>query len=296
MLVCSAVPIFFMISGASLLGYRERYTTKAFFKKRLSRVGIPFVFWNLFYIAYSVVMNEEPIAHSVSDFVSKLINSEFQVRYWFFYPLFALYLCIPVLSLFLKVPGHRKYLWYAVTLAFGFDFVMVPILRVFEIPANSYITFPLAGGFVIYAIFGWLVSNSEWKRKSRLILYAATLAVSILTIFYIFFLSAKTGKTVQWPVAYRAFPAALVGASIFVFFKHLKIKESPVFAKTVGIIASGSLGVWLTHSIGITLLVHFTKINMNSYLFRFGGSAVIYLVCLAGVLIVKKIPFIRRLV
>lgn len=30
-----AVPIFFMISGANLMKYRERYSTKVFFKKEL---------------------------------------------------------------------------------------------------------------------------------------------------------------------------------------------------------------------------------------------------------------------
>lgn len=30
-----AVPIFFMISGANLLNYRERYDTKVFFKKKM---------------------------------------------------------------------------------------------------------------------------------------------------------------------------------------------------------------------------------------------------------------------
>ena len=31
-----AVPIFFMVSGANLLGYRKRYSTRTFLKRRLS--------------------------------------------------------------------------------------------------------------------------------------------------------------------------------------------------------------------------------------------------------------------
>lgn len=38
-----AVPIFFMISGATLLNYRKRYTTAVFFKKRL---GQSFFSWD----------------------------------------------------------------------------------------------------------------------------------------------------------------------------------------------------------------------------------------------------------
>ena len=39
-----AVPLFFMITGTTLLEYRKKYSTKFYFKKRFLRTGIPFVF------------------------------------------------------------------------------------------------------------------------------------------------------------------------------------------------------------------------------------------------------------
>ena len=41
-----AVPIFLMLSGANLLNYREKYSTKVFFKKRIIRTVIPWLFWS----------------------------------------------------------------------------------------------------------------------------------------------------------------------------------------------------------------------------------------------------------
>ena len=38
-----AVPIFFMQSGAKVLNYRDRYDTKTFFTKRVSKVVVPFL-------------------------------------------------------------------------------------------------------------------------------------------------------------------------------------------------------------------------------------------------------------
>ena len=38
-----AVPVFFMISGATLIDYSERYSTTVFFKKRILKTVIPFV-------------------------------------------------------------------------------------------------------------------------------------------------------------------------------------------------------------------------------------------------------------
>ena len=42
-----AVPIFLMLSGANLLNYREKYSTKVFFKKRIIRTVIPWLFWSV---------------------------------------------------------------------------------------------------------------------------------------------------------------------------------------------------------------------------------------------------------
>lgn len=40
-----AVPIFFMLSGATLFDYRSRYSTKEFLLRRAKRVLIPFFFF-----------------------------------------------------------------------------------------------------------------------------------------------------------------------------------------------------------------------------------------------------------
>ena len=42
----AAVPCFFMISGYTLMDYRERYNTKVFLKRRLFRAFLPFIFWS----------------------------------------------------------------------------------------------------------------------------------------------------------------------------------------------------------------------------------------------------------
>ncbi len=47
-----AVPVFLMLSGATLMGYREKYSTKVFFKKRLMRVVLPWLFWSVFFLIW----------------------------------------------------------------------------------------------------------------------------------------------------------------------------------------------------------------------------------------------------
>ena len=39
-----AVPVFFMLTGATLIRYREKYSTGEFFRKRVAKTFLPFVF------------------------------------------------------------------------------------------------------------------------------------------------------------------------------------------------------------------------------------------------------------
>ena len=52
-----SIPIFVMLSGALLIGKKD--TLIKFFKKRLSRLFIPFLFWVLVYIIFTSITPRE---------------------------------------------------------------------------------------------------------------------------------------------------------------------------------------------------------------------------------------------
>ena len=302
--VYSAIPIFFMLTGAKLFDYRSRYTTKEYIKKRLMRVGIPFLFWNLFYVIYNRILTPENSPGTIKEFVSKFLNSEFQSRFWFFWPLFAIYLAIPLLSLVLSSENHRKYLWFAVYASFSLSFLLRPILYLLGIEHNSYIDFPVSAGFMTYVIFGYLVSTEKWSLPKRLSLYALALLSGVFAVWFTITESVKTGNTYQAMLSYEFFPSALTGGAIFVFVKNL-FDKSPRLgsisseSKTAGIVRTVSgacMGIWLTHSLAIKVLLILLPLDHTGYVFRFLCPFLIFALCLFGVLILKKIPFLRHIV
>ena len=103
-----AVPVFFMLTGATLMDYRKRYNTYEFIKKRFSRTMIPFLFWSVVAIVWCVLALKCLKWSDVSSPI-KLINVIFNVRafniYYFFIDLFAVYLCIPVLGI---IPSQKE--------------------------------------------------------------------------------------------------------------------------------------------------------------------------------------------
>lgn len=302
--VDSAIPIFFMLTGAKLMEYRSRYSTKEYIKNRLRRIGIPFIFWNVFYLIYQRVLSPDASFHSAKEFVSMFLQSEFQKRYWFFFPLFSIYAAIPVVSLILQVKGHRKLLWYTVYVGFGLHWVLQPLCALLGITYNSYLSMPICGGFMVYVLFGYLISTEQWRRWKRIVLYLLAAVGGILAVGYTIFASAAAEETVRSMFSYRFFPSALTGAAIFVFVKHLLDKPALIGAigrhsklvKLIRTVSSCCMGVWLTHSLAIAFATVLLDLSTSSYVFRFVLPPFLFASCVIGVWIVKKIPVLKHIV
>lgn len=66
-----AVPLFCMLSGATLMNYREKYDTKTFFKKRVLKVLIPFIFWAIIMFIWKIATNRLDISnYTVTDWIN----------------------------------------------------------------------------------------------------------------------------------------------------------------------------------------------------------------------------------
>jgi surface polysaccharide O-acyltransferase-like enzyme len=75
------VPIFFMVSGALLLGRNEE-PLKDFFLKRGNRILVPFVIWTgIYFIWRSYFWNTEL---SVREFISLVLNNDTAIIYGVF--------------------------------------------------------------------------------------------------------------------------------------------------------------------------------------------------------------------
>ena len=144
-----AVPVFFMLTGATTMNYRERYDTKTFFKKRMSGALIPFLGASLIYLFVKLFTKQYTI-ESISGLISSIFNCELQTRYWFFIPLFAIYLGIPVLSL---LNNKKEILWYMVGCSFLTQFFLPVVLPMIGIVYNGSLSFPVTGGGISHMQF-----------------------------------------------------------------------------------------------------------------------------------------------
>lgn len=290
-----AVPVFFMLTGATLMDYREKYDTKTFFKKRFSKTLIPFIAWSLIALVWKVATKQMEAPIRPRSLINLIINTQIIDVYWFFIPLFAVYLCIPVLSLLRK---NQQALLYMTFAAITFNVVLPFFASLVGINWNSSLSFSLLSGYLVYPVLGYLLSQNELGKKQRLLIYAGGVIGTCWRYIATVFASDAAGELVRQGWGYVGLPCLLEAVAVFVFFKHLKLRSlanSPRAQSLVSKVASCSFGVYLLHMIVFWYGLQLTGLNGESIIWRTLGPVVAYLICLAITLIAKPIPFVKAL-
>jgi surface polysaccharide O-acyltransferase-like enzyme len=90
------VPLFLMLTGALLLQPSKKDTLSVFFKKRWTRIGIPFLFWGAAFFVWDFLVKQQTFT---LGFVIQGVLSGPYYHFWYIYMLVGLYLLTPILRL-----------------------------------------------------------------------------------------------------------------------------------------------------------------------------------------------------
>lgn len=293
-----AVPIFFMLSGATLMEYRSKYSTKTFVKKRVEKTVLPFVIWSVIAFVYKSVTGAISItALSVTELITMFVTCQIENVYWFFVPLFAAYISIPVLAYLAK--DTNKYLGYMLFWGIITMSILPFLCNVLGITYNTGITFPLTGGYILYVIFGYLLSKVELPLKTRMLLYLGGIFAAAVRYGGTYYLSVKNNSLNQIFWGYLNWPAVLLAAAVFVWFKYHEwsyLAKNEKLQKLIGEIAGASFGIYLIHIFVLNILRELLAADVYSLKWRTLGCVMVYFLSLIIVRILKKIPILRRIV
>lgn len=290
-----AVPIFVMLTGATLMDYRERYDTRIFFKKRLIKTAIPFLAWSFIAMAILLARGTFPW-DTVADPVSLwnyIMSAGPQPIYWFFPMIWGMYLCIPALSL---VPAEQRKACFGYLFAVSFVFVaLVPqILKCFGMQWP--VTFPLDGGYVIYLVAGYLLTQIQPTKKQFRLIYAAGIGSAVLMFVGEVHTCYQANDAVVFWQGYLNFPCVLMSIAVFsaVYYHDWSDLDAKA-AKMLECLSSFSFGVYLVHFFLIDALNQ-SPIDANSWFWRTLGVLVIYAVSCCIVWLLKRVPVLRKIV
>ena len=137
------VPLFVMLSGALLLqSYKIEEPLTVFFKKRLIRIGLPWIFWGIIYFSWIYLVKSDPV--SLSSIGQGIATGPYY-QFWFLYMLLGLYLITPILRV-LVAHASRNLLRYFLLLWF-IGTATIPIIDLFT---------PIVLSSSVFLLIGWV--------------------------------------------------------------------------------------------------------------------------------------------
>lgn len=291
-----AVPVFFMITGATLIDYRERYDTKTFFKKRLLKVIIHLIIWSIIYF----IINFFKGKFSINDLSFKFVFEYFFLVktnpiFWFFVVIIGIYLAIPVISL-IPQESRRKAFLYIIIITFVFNQFLPDLLYHLNLNYNYDLKFPLTySGWISFIFIGYYIDKYEIVKKHRVIIYVLGIIGFLTMVVPTIFISYHKNESCSWFDEYYDAPCVLYSASVFLFFKS-KINNNQIVTKIMpffNFVAPTTLGIYVLHIAIRDFLRYFYT---YSY---FGMNLVLTLsiltICFIVVKIVQKIPGLRHI-
>lgn len=295
-----AVPIFFMISGATLIDYPKRYDGWTYAKKRVHRTVIPFLTWSL--IGWAIPLlhllyRGRPVAPellSVSGIWNGIVGTSFVPIYWFFIPLFLCYMSIP---LFASVPDEKKIRMfsYLAGAAFLLNSLVPFLLSVFHLSLKWPFHLEAAGGYLMYVLLGYVLSRISLSRKHRLILYALALGGLLLHILGTYALSMNAGKIIQTYKGYLNVPCILYSIGIFIFFKENSVKMMRKSGGVIRFLKNYTFAIYLLHFLIMQGLLKAFHWDAHSIIYRLLAPVLIGSICIGITYMIRKLPIVKNI-
>ena len=276
------VPLFFMISGALLLG-KANEPISTFFRKRASRIGIAFIVWSMVYLIIVSVRTHVPL--TPAKYFGILATPAYY-HPWFFYSIIGLYLLVPVFR-FLDANG-MKYVSIFWLCSIPVLFMLHKVYS-FTIQGNFTNIFPTYAGFLT---IGYQLAKGKYNR-GVLILSAVVFvlgsivsvggtgivnmrhngaldtflydyrALNIIAMSVALFILLQKWGSVVWPAAARSAVQSISACGLGIFVIHPLLLDA---------LRSGKFGISLSSNAGNPLLslpLTFVVVMLLSWLITF---------------------------
>ena len=279
-----AVPVFFMISGATLMDYRAKYSTREYYVRRLIRAGIPFLAWKTGCV---LALGNLPHDHIVSKetasiFINEIWNSSIIPVYWFFLPLFVIYLTIPF---FASVQEKRKnfsyvIVWSLLVMAAKLVFSCLKWEFGWSIDLDLNKISSLVSAYpLLYPLLGYYLATYDIPRKYRIAIYLLGIAGFLMHFAGTMIVTQPDGPINGLFKGYDNLPAVLQAMGIFLFVKDIDFRRFPeAFHRLCAFVKPCTFFVFLSHFYFILYVQRYPEVFSSIY-FRTFGSLTVFAIC-----------------
>lgn len=245
----ACVPIFFMVSGATLLTKTE--TVPAFLRKRASRILPPLLLWSVFYLWW---LNYNGV--DTGNWLVAIASGPTMFHLWYFYAVIGIYMFVPVMRKFYQHSTNGEKVWFltvwfivacvypmAKSMYLGnqcgpFGVCVVPkedLLR------DTY-GFLYFGGYMGYMVLGAFISERQSSARTGAAVFA-TASCGTMVITYL--QSQVAGQPCEF--FYWYFSPLVVVAAAALFYTFLGMKSGTP-SNALRYVADSTIGIYGLHA------------------------------------------------
>lgn len=295
-LVRSAVPLFFMLSGAFML--KKETNIKKLYKKILSLILVYGVWSVLYAIDYIGLSQLKTI--NLIEFIKIVLQSKYHL--WFIPTLIGLYILNPILYAIVHFEDG-KYIKYILTIFFVFGVIfptLTQFVKNYEIIIMLLEKIPIElMGYANYMILGYYLANKKKVKMNSYFLLGSFLGIVIISSIIGKIDAIRIGSQSNILYGYFMLPVFVEAIIIFILLQNFKFKEkSEKINLIIQKMSALTMGVYLFHP----FIIDHLKINFNITPLSFSPifsipilSLVIVLLCFIISFIFSKIPIVKNL-
>lgn len=285
----AGVPVFFMISGFLMLSTGEDESFRDFYKKRIPRLLIPLVAWNIICFLYRFFTSAE------MTFDLKLLLDEFlycgtYYHMWYLYTLVGIYLLVPFLRIIVKKCTLKQ-----VALLVGIMVLrtsVIPFINV-ALKLNIYFFDPMFNGYLSLFLLGYVLGKAEVTKK-LLSVFAVAGVWGIVTSICASHLSSSTeGINLLFNYG-SALCHMVIASSVFIFAKHFC--HDGWLYKVCNCISKTSLGIYLVHVLVLDWLQKHVSLPFSPIVCTVCLFAIAFPVSFAISFGLSKIKYVKKIV
>lgn len=303
-----AVPLFSLCIGATLLNFNERYGIKEYLKKRINKVIIPIIGWNIIYYFYRVyiIKNFQKVKFNFINLYQLYFNNQLNgilgsIRRFIFG-----YMIIPLFAFINKSCKIQIYKYALIILIINNSTIpyLITIFHQYsyllnKTKKNAYISWPYNynSGYIIYLFAGYIIQNSKLNKIFKLFLYIFGIFGLFLRFIISHYLTINNKNPDKSQINYLNLPIVIYSCSVFLFIKEKsKYFFQILKAKYINKIGSLTMGPFFLHYMIIWTLPHFFRYNKYGFNYRFFGFFMISFLCFILTALIRKIPIIKNLI
>ena len=284
-----SVPIFFMLSGATLL-YRKKISNTQEYIKRFLKQSVPFFIWSLIYIGARIIIGKIPLQIKS---IWSLLSEPAYYQFWFMYSLLSIYLLLPFLECIIHY-CNKKIIEYALILWIIFSVVQPTLVKIsLDFKISSHFDLKICEGYIGFFLLGYYLRRyySKISLKKSICIFSFGLLIMLLQSG-IEFVILKENYQGYFYTTYLTPGVVIASIGIFLILQNWNLQ----LCSKVKTLAEMTMGIYYVHMLILTAIEYIGLSGSNNLFWCEIKALAIFLISIFTIFMIKKVKICKILI